>query len=764
MNKLITGCLISFLIISINANAQSILPWRVGEQQVKVITGTNPDNVRSALRTIQMANNNGMDIGYEEADGFFRCYVTLEEAAYLKEKGLEIITEIEDLNAYSASFGVRGVPTGYYTVEELNEIADSLALNFPAICTKHLLGSGSASHSLWALKISDNSSTDEFEPELLFDGGIHGDEIGGPENLIRFARDLCLGYGNNPDMTYAVDNAETWIIYCINPYGREFMTRYNANGVDINRDCGYMWNAEGNSNGIFSQPETKVLRNILRDHQFVIHVSYHSGTEFISYPWSYRVELTPDNDNHNFLAQQYASNSGYTNIPIGPGFSGMYAINGSTKDFGYGATGAISWSVEISMSKQPPASQIGSYYMKNKGAMLSMINNAAGQGIKGTITDAITGEPLLATVFINNLFPINTNNATGDYHKFLTPSAYTVRIESNGYLMEEISDVTINSGLQTTINVSMSRGGGYFASSLASCYIPNNNTADEGNTPAAIGIPDSIVYSIGRSGAIVLDMGTTILNREGVDFRIYENDASPEGYKVYAGNTPDGPWMLLGNGNATASFDLSTTILHQARYIRITDDGDGSSQVPDAGFDLDAIENLHPDTLTVGWVSGIVYNDQQPYFAIPGATVTLNNNEVISDENGAFIIAAVPGEFEISATAPFYIGKDTVMVVLGDTLSHDMHLQLTEKTNDLDSNHGFTISPILAQDYFILYGPDGQYTMEIFNLQGSKLDEGRIDLNENGYLYKTFKLDTGLFIIRLTNKTVAVSLKFIVNS
>lgn len=764
MKKLIIGLLISFVLIFNCASSQTNLPWRLGEHQVKVITGTTSENANRTLHIIKTANNLGMNINYEEADGFFRCYVTLEEAVYLKEKGLEIITEIEDLNAYSASFGERGVPTGYYTVEELNEIADSLALNFPAICTKHLLGSGSFSHELWALKISDNSPLDENEPELLFDGGIHGDEIGGPENLIRFARDLCLGYGNNPDMTYAVDNAETWIIYCINPYGRDFMTRYNANGVDINRDCGYMWNGEGNSSGIFSQPETKILRNILKAHQFVIHISYHSGTEFISYPWSYREELTPDNANHDFLAQQYAANSGYTNIPIGPGFSGMYAINGSTKDYGYGATGAISWSVEISMSKQPPASQIVYYYLKNKGAMLSMINNAIDQGINGTITDAITGEPVSATVFINDLFPVNTYEATGDYHKFLTPGAYSVRIKANGYLTEEITDVNIYSELQTTLNVSMTRGGGFFAGSLASCHIPNNNPADEGNTPAALGTPDNITYSIGRNGSIVLDMGTTILNRTGVDFRIYENDATPEGYNVYAANSPDGPWMPMGTGNSTTSFDLGTTILNQAKYIRITDDGDGSSQASDAGFDIDAIENLHPDTLTVGWVSGVVYNDQLPNFTIPGAVVTLNNNEVISDENGAFFIASANGEFEISATAPYYEGTDTVLVVLGDTLSHDMHLHLTEKSNSFDLNSGFILYPVPANDHFILNGPEGRYNMEVFNLQGIKLDEINIDLDENGFVYRTLKLNTGLFIIQLTNKTISVSLKVFVTN
>ncbi len=764
MKKFTTCLAIILLFISNYAASQSSTPWRLGEKQIMINTSRQPNVLNRAMSTIKLANTLGMHISYEEGDGFIRGYVTVEELTFLQDNELNIIIEIEDLNAFSNSYGDRGVPTGYYTVIEMDEIADSLAINFPDICTKHFLGSGSGSHPLWALKISDNSSIDENEPELLFDGGIHGDEIGGPENLIRFARDLCLGYGNNDEISYAVDNAETWIIYCINPYGRDFMTRYNANGVDINRDCGYMWNGEGNSTGIFSQPETKILRNMLRDHQFVIHISYHSGTEFISYPWSYRQELTPDNTNHYFLAQQYATNSGYSNIPLGPGFSGMYAINGSTKDYGYGATGAISWSVEISVSKQPPASQIVPYYLKNKDAMLSMINNAISQGINGVITDAHSGETISATVFINDMFPINTKKTTGDYHKYLTPGNYSVRIEANGYTQEEIPNVAIINGLQTTLNVSMTRGGGYYAGSLASCQIPNNNTADEGNTPAALGSSDNIAYSIGRNGTVILDMGTQVLNRTGFDFRVYENDATPEGYKVYGANTPDGPWLLIGNGIGTTSFDLSATILSKAKYIRITDDGDGTSQVPDAGFDLDAIENLHPDTLTVGWVSGIVYNDQMPFFTIPAANVVLNNNEVISDENGAFLIHTVGGEFEITATAPYYEDTDTVLVVPGDTLIHDMHLHLTESIKIADLNDGFSVYPVKAIDQIILYGPEGQYNMEIFNLQGIKMDEGKINLTANGFLYRTLKLTPGLFIIRLNNKNTAVSLKFTVSS
>lgn len=741
--------------------AQQQLPWRLNEKQVKIQTGT-PADCNGVIQQLNAINASGKKISFEEGNGFIRAYITPEEQDELTNAGISFITEVADLNALSASFGARGVPTGYYTMHELNEIADSLATNFPSICTKQLIGTSSASDPIYALKISDNSSADEAEPELLFDGGIHGDEIGGPENLIRFARDLCIGYGVTPLITECVNNAETWIIYAINPYGRNNMTRYNANGIDINRDCGYMWNGEGNSTGAFSQPETRIIRNMLLEHQFVMHLSYHSGTEFISYPWSYRESLCPDNANHDYLAQQYASNSGYSNIPLGPGFTGMYAINGSTKDFGYGSTGAISWSVEISVSKQPPANQIVPYYLKNKDAMIAMITNSINQGIHGIVSDAVTGEPISGTVFIDNLYPVSTSSVNGDYHKFLTPGTYNVSFKTNDYLPSVQSGVTILTGQQTEVNAELTKGGGYYATRVISCRIPNNNPADEGNTPAAISSPDSVSYSIGRNGFVILDMGSSVLNSEGADFKVFENDATAEGYSVYAGNTPDGAWILLGSGTSTASFDMGGTFLSKARYIKITDDGDGQSVTPNAGFDLDAVENLHPDTLTVGWISGTVYNNQLPYFTIPGAVVEVNGNETIADENGLFSIAALPGEIIIAGSTPNYHDSDTLTVTLGDTIQHDLHLALIENVEYGTHFDGFNIYPTPANEKFTITGITGNYLLRIYNQSGTEIQHKVISLDNNGYTYQVSNLSPGLYLIRLSDGKVDTSLKVLV--
>lgn len=674
MRKLL---LVFYLIfIAFSANSQS--PWREGEMQVKVFA--EQPRHHELLQQLK--------INADFAGDFLRCYLTQKEYEQISASGIRCEVEIPDLNLWATSFGILGAPTGYYTVAQLNEIADSLATHFPDICTLHNIGIASNFEMIYALKISDNSSIDENEPEILFDGGIHGDEIGGSENMIRFARDLCLGYGNDPYITDLVDNREIWIIYCLNPYGRSSMSRYNLAGVDINRDSGYMWNGEGNSPSAFSQPETKALRNMLTDNQFVIHCSYHSGIEFISFPWSYRASQTPDHAQHQYLASLYASSSGYANIPYQQGYSGMYPINGSTKDFGYGSVGAISWSVEISTSKQPPASQIVPIYLKNKPSMLAMCEYA-GYGISGMVTDATTGEPVSANIFVNGFYPISSDPEVGDFHKFLVPDNYEVKVLANGFEPLLITDIVVNSLASTFLNIEMQPAVGQYARALVSSYIPNNNPNDEGYTPAALGPPDGVQYSIGRFGWAVFDMGTPVINGEGPDVIVHENDATPEGYTLFAGNSIDGPWQSMGSGNGTDYFDLSSTFLPEARFFKISDDGDGQSQVNNAGFDLDAIEGIVriPPVDSTGYISGFIYEYHNPTQVVAGATVYSGEYSTTSESDGFFLVRADTGNVQICAEhwSTWLYDCDTVYLNPGDTLDHSMYLYYVEKVGKIDS-------------------------------------------------------------------------------
>ena len=578
MKKFFLLLILIFVTISISH------AWRNTEMEVRVFY-----NNQSELAELAELHLNG-DV-YPNGEALL--FVIPSELEKIKSTGLRYKIEREDLNEFSRNFWKSMDPTreAYHTYAEIVALADSLATTFPDICEKHMFGTSVQGRELGALKISDNVSLDENEAEVMFDGGIHGDEVGCAENCIRFARDLCRDYGTDPDITYLVDNREIWIYYMVNPDGRVADSRYNANGVDLNRDSGYMWDGWGGSSGAFSQVESKALRDATYGRQFVVHTTYHSGTEYISCPWSYRADQCPDFGHIIQLAGVYSSTSTYPNLAYGQGCTGMYPINGSTKDTNYGATGSISWSIEISYNKHPSTGEIQLYYQRNVPAMLAMIEYS-GYGLEGVVTDVNTGDPVTAAVFINDYFPSYTDPAVGDYHKYVLPGTYDITIVANGYETQTITGVTVTANSSTATDFQLTPQDGQFAHRICSSRIPDNNTADEGDTPGVIGAPDDRNYSIGRNGWVVVDMQYPIQDGPGNDIKIYEGDASAEGYTCFVGEFIDGPWYSLGTASGTTEFDISVTGLVEAQFVKIVDDGDGVQTTPDAGFDLDAVEAL----------------------------------------------------------------------------------------------------------------------------------------------------------------------------
>jgi len=577
MKKAILFCL--FLILT-----STIFAWRDNDMEVRVYY--NNDYELGKLVSLQPK-------GDIYPNGEALIYLIPSELENLKITGLKYKIEREDVKTFAENFWQSQDNTreAYHTYEEIVTLADSLADAFPDICEKHLFGTSVQGRELGVLKITDNVTQDENEAEIMFDGGIHGDEIGAAENCIRFARDLCREYNDDPDITYLVNNREIWIYYMVNPDGRVADDRTNANGVDLNRDSGYMWDAWGGSPGAYSQPESKALRDCHYNRQFVVHTTYHSGTEYISHPWSYRADLCPDYSHINQLAGVYSSSSGYANMDYGQGCTGMYAINGSTKDTNYGMMGAISWSMEISYNKHPAASQLMMYYNYNKPAMLSMIEHS-GYGLEGVVTDVNTGDPIAGAVFINDYFPTYTDPNFGDYHKYVLPGTYEITVKANGYEELNITDVTVTANSSTVQNFELQPLEGQYVYKVSSSQIPDNNDMDEGDTPGVIGEPDSRNYSIGKSGWIVVDMEYPIPDGEGNDLIVYEGDTSTEGYSVFAGETIDGPWISLGEGVGTTEFDLAEGNMIEVRFFKIEDDGDGIAISADAGFDLDAVEAI----------------------------------------------------------------------------------------------------------------------------------------------------------------------------
>ncbi len=697
------------IILTVSLLAQS--GWRDKEMEVKIFY-----NGTQQYETLKNLNLQGEYYQYQAT-----LYLTPKELASVENLGLKYEILIKDLNEFSQNFWQDNNRAAYHSYQEIVDLADSLATNCSDICMKILYGLSYEGREVGALKISDSVTFDQAEAEVFFDAGIHGNEIGGPENVIRFARHLCTEYGIDPAITDLIDNREIWILYMVNPDGRENDVRYNANGVDLNRDWGYMWDGEGNSLYPYSQDETRYLRECMYNNQFVVHTTYHSGTEYISCPWSYRYEQPPDHDHIQHLAGIYSSVSGYANMPYGQGSSGMYPINGATKDGNYGSMGSISWSMEISNDKHPPASQIMMYYNYNVPSMIAMIEYS-GYGIEGTVTNSVSGEPVEAAIFVDELFPVYSDSTMGDYHKYITAGTYNITAVANGYESQTAFGVSVQDLAVTITDFALvpKDTARMYIYKLPLCVIPNNNYDDEGNTKAIIGAPDGINYSLGKNGYIVIDMQEPIPNTSGTDIKIYEGDDSEEGYTLYAGQSIDGPWYFVGYGNGTQEFELDLSGLSEAQFFRIKDDGNGSASGNDAGFDLDAASDLEHfygtsivmysnhlnDTISGngnGWVDigetvdlvveignngNLIANNTigtltstSPYITIDQATASYGNLSQGQHAVGTYTFTADPstqggelaeftltihangGLYSITFPFQFYIGKIPILIV-----------------------------------------------------------------------------------------------------
>ncbi len=626
--------------------------WRPGEMELIAQLNSSGD-----LLQIQRLTKN---IEPASADGkLFRIYLVPKEYELFRKLDIRYQITIPDLNLHYQHFwDDQDNPYGYYTYDQIISIIDSLSLNFPTICKKYLLGTSSGGRQLSILKISDNVAIDEPEAEIMFDGGIHGDEVGGPQNIILLARELCLNYGINPTYTDLINTREIWLYPMVNPDGRVAMSRYNSYGVDINRDCGYMWNAEGQSTGAFSQIETKTLRKIILDNQFVVYTNYHSGTEILSYPWSYRSSSARDYNLFNSLGSVYSITSGYSSLQYGQGYNVMYAINGSTKDFTYGCTGNIGWSIEISNNKQPPSSQIMTFYNNNKPAMIEMISRS-NWGISGMITDSATGEPLRASIWINDYYPVYSDPEVGDFHKYIIPGNYTVKIRVNGYKTKTLTNITVPLTGCIEVNAELVPEPKWYAHQVISCHIPGNNFGDPGFTPGALGAPDGTPYALGHLGWIILDMHDTLCNGEGNDFKVIESGSASKSFTVSGSNSMDGPFYVIGTGNGTTSFDLSACPLDKVRYLRIVDNGTGAISGSGAGFNLDGVEMLTPPLIVrftsdsdsicaenaIHFTNNCSGNPNQWNWSFPGGVPSSSSSEIPPE-----IHYNLPGTYDVSLT------------------------------------------------------------------------------------------------------------------
>lgn len=353
--------------------------------------------------------------------------------------------------------GGRAIPYDHYlSYEEFAAAMQELANNYPHITRLTSIGKTVNGRDIWALKISKNPDAEEEEPELRLVGAHHGNEKISYMVALYVTEQLCARYPNDPDVKALVDGAEIWAIPMLNADGVVANSRYNANGVDLNRNYSYQWRP-GPTHGpyAFSEPETRAIRDLSTSNTFVMSHSFHSGAKYVNYLWNWTPELPKDIAEILHLSKIY---NYYTGYPIINGYT-WYQTFGDLNDWSYGERADPDDTIELyGPSYNPPVEQILYYCELNWPAVVHTLRPAQVEVIRGWVKDEQTHAPLAATVTPLEInWPAYTDPAQGDYYKMLRPGTYTVKASAPGYSSYTAFGVVLREGAPTTLNFYLHR-------------------------------------------------------------------------------------------------------------------------------------------------------------------------------------------------------------------------------------------------------------------------------------------------------------------
>jgi len=219
------------------------------------------------------------------------------------------------------------------------------------------MGQSYESRDIYMIRMT--SPTTGYKPPIYFSSLIHAREPGGNSVLIDFAMWLTSNYdGGDTRAAYILDNSTVYFVPIANPDGyvynmpnggnqRKNMNFTLGDGVDLNRNWGYMWGYDDSGSSpnpgdetyrgtsAFSEPETQVQRDFIIDLEPIAAMNYHTYGGYLLYPWGYEDILAPDND--LFVGWSEAMTA-VNNYSYGTAWQILYNVNGENNDWAYSAT------------------------------------------------------------------------------------------------------------------------------------------------------------------------------------------------------------------------------------------------------------------------------------------------------------------------------------------------------------------------------------------------------------------------------------------
>lgn len=367
------------------------------------------------------------------------------------------------------------VTTRYLDSEELHVHMLNFASRCGDIARLVQIGRSVKGRPIEALEISNtlDKGLKDGKPHVKIVGGIHGNEAVGRVVSMGVAEWLCEKYESDPTASAIVSGVHTWVLPGMNPDGFEAKTRWNANGVDLNRDFPDRFDDEGmTSNTLGRQPETVAIMGWTQDYPFVSSLVFHGGELVVSYPFDGTADgrthyaKSPDDETFRYLAREYAENhrvlSSFRQRQFPGGITNgaaWYPIYGGMGDWNYLMEHVYELTIEAGKTKWPNSKMLPGLFEDNRKSVLEFIKTTAFKGINGVVRTknrngskrALKG----AKVYIDGLDSYVISTEKGQFYRPIAPGTYTVLIEKRGYntVVEEVKCPLANASKRTKFNL-----------------------------------------------------------------------------------------------------------------------------------------------------------------------------------------------------------------------------------------------------------------------------------------------------------------------
>lgn len=366
----------------------------------------------------------------------------------------------------------------YPSHDQYFSFMEGIADKYPEICRLDTIGQSVDGRHILYMKITDTPDLREPEPAFVYSSTMHGDETTGYVLLIRLIDYLCSNYGSDSLVTKLVDNIEIWINPLANPDGTywegdsvpSLPKRFNSNGVDLNRNFPSL-KEFGLPDYTIYQPENLAQMNFLRNIYMVMGANIHDGAEVVNYPFDTWRTLHADNEWFIHTSREYADEAQKRSYPVlyMSGFDDgitngwdWYKVEGGRQDWVNYFIHAREVTIEISLEKYPPSSELPNFWYYNYPSMLRYMEQSL-FGIHGIILDESTGKAIKASIRVLDYDTLHSDiysdSLSGYFARLIEPGTWVLEISAPGFDSVVVTGVQVHPDQATWLDVSLTPPG-----------------------------------------------------------------------------------------------------------------------------------------------------------------------------------------------------------------------------------------------------------------------------------------------------------------